>query len=505
MQRIAAIDVGSNAIRLAVADLDDEWHVKIIDNMRAPVRLGQDSFTTGFFQESTLQQAVESIAQFRHIIDDFGVSQIKAVATSAVRESKNKEIFLDRIARGSGIEINIISGEEEARLIHLAVTSVYDCANKNVLLIDIGGGSVEITLTKGSKILLANSYAMGTVRLLNKLDWNAYSRSPNAFGLLVREYVESASHHIRKEIGVEKIDMCIGTGGNVEEVGKLSQRLFKHDNDRVVRIDDLEKMIIQLSGMSYANRIRKLNLRPDRADVILPALILLKVVTQIANVEELQIPNVGLKNGLLLDMAASLAEKQHLPQRDQVLESTCRLGKKYYYDQDHAFLVAALSLQLFDQFQSLHNLNNEDRLLLEIAATLHDIGHFINTIDHDKHGQYILRANHIIGLSERQQEIVSGVVRYHRKGRPYLDTEIDTHLSLIDRRTVMMLTALLRLADAMDASHNQRVTDVVVETKETTMYLRLLGWGDLALEKWSVKKRSDLFMEIFGVSLEINL
>jgi Exopolyphosphatase len=504
MQKIAAIDTGSNAIRLAVADLDDQWQVQPVETLRTPVRLGQDAFTNGVLQENTLQQAVDAFVQFRRIADDFGVSRIKAVATAAVREAQNSAILIDRIARASGIELEVISGEEEARLIYQAVMSVVDLEGKNALLVDIGGGSVEITLTKGTNILSTNSYAMGTVRLLQRLDWDAYSRNPKAFSQLVREYVDTVSRRIRQEIGSEKLDLCIGTGGNVEEIGKLRQRLFKGEDDRSVRVDELEKLIVQFSRMSYQDRIRKLGLRPDRADVILPATAVLRLVTNLAGVDEIMIPNVGLKNGLLLDMAAAMAQEIRLPKQEQVLASTIRLGQKYHFDQDHAAFVARMSLRLFDQLTKVHRLDGEERLVLESAAMLHDVGHYISTIDHDKHGQYILQANHLIGLSERQQEMVAAVVRYHRKGTPFLDGQIESALTQKDRRVVLMLTAILRLADSMDVSHNQRIADAQLNERSSGWVLKLMGKGDLSLEKWSVGKRSSLFQDVFGIPLEIN-
>jgi exopolyphosphatase/guanosine-5'-triphosphate,3'-diphosphate pyrophosphatase len=503
MQRIAAIDTGSNAIRLVVADLDENGQVQPIDNLRIPVRLGRDAFKEGILQEGTMQQAIEAFRQFRKVIDDFGVARVKAVATSAMREAQNGPILIDRIARASGIELEIINGEEEARLVHQAVTAVMDLADKNALLIDIGGGSIEITLTRGNNILSVNSYPMGTVRLLQKLEWNQTSRNPIEFGQLVQEYVDAAAKRIRQEVGEERIDLCIGTGGNVEEIGKLRQRLFKKENDRAVRVDEMEKMIDRLSRMTFQERMRKFNLRPDRADVILPALTVLRLVAQISDVEEIQIPNVGLKNGLLIDMALNASQENPLPDHEQVVDSAIRLGKKYAFDVDHAAVVMRLSLRLFDQLQKYHRLDQEERMELEIAAILHDVGHFISTIDHDQHGYYILQANHLVGLTERQQMIIASIVRYHRRGTPFYDGLIETKLVQKDRRIVMILTSILRLADEMDASHTQRVMDVLVSTTPDKTVLRLVGKGDLTLEKWAVSKRSSLFTDLFGNSLEI--
>src|SRR5262245_16107867 len=192
MWKIAAIDAGSNAIRLIVGEVRDNGQVEPIENIRLPVRLGQDAFTTGFLREETIQQGVDAFLHFRRVADDFGVTKIRAIATSALREASNSHILLDRIQQTSGIEIEIINGEEEARLIHLAVENALELDNKRAVLIDIGGGSVEVTISENKKIISTESYNMGTVRLLKKLNGEEkQAAAKRPFSLLVREYAEA--------------------------------------------------------------------------------------------------------------------------------------------------------------------------------------------------------------------------------------------------------------------------------------------------------------------------
>jgi exopolyphosphatase/guanosine-5'-triphosphate,3'-diphosphate pyrophosphatase len=268
-------------------------------------------------------------------------------------------------------------------------------------------------------------------------------------------------------------------------------------------LSELQDLIEELSGMSVKERIRKFDLRPDRADVVLPAAIVLQLIAREAHVRQVAIPHVGLKDGLLLEMTESLKQGPHAPRREQVWESALRLGKKYQFDAAHANLAAKLAKQLFDQSRSLHNLGDEERLLLELGALLHDIGHFINTIDHDKHGYYILKANRLIGLNEHQQEVVASLVRYHRKAFPNTEDAIFKALPQKDRIMVSKLSALIRLADGMDVSHTNHVTNATLIEKKKCWQLSLQGQGDLMLEKWALDKRRTLFEEIFGVQLEI--
>ncbi|HTP02764.1 MAG TPA: Ppx/GppA phosphatase family protein [Anaerolineales bacterium] len=508
MQKIAAIDAGSNAMRMIVGNVDDNWHVQPLENIRLPVRLGQDVFASGALQEKTLQQAVDAFRHFRRVADGFGVVKIRAIATSAMREAANGDILLDRISRTSGIDVEVISGAEEARLIHMGVADQIKLKGRRAVLIDIGGGSVEFTISENGNIVSTDSYNMGTVRLLEKLD-GSRDRSLGALGsqhpfsMLVREYAEAARRRIDRELGSARVHICIGTGGNVEDLGRLRQRYFKETDATLITLDELETLIETLGRISVKERIRKFKLRPDRADVILPAAIVLHIIAHEAHVRSITIPGVGLKDGLLLEMADQLRTGPHVPRREQVWQSAVQLGRKYDIDSDHARLTARLAGQLFDQSRSLHSLGEEQRLLLEVGALLHDIGHFINTLDHDQHGYYILQANPLIGLDEHQQAIVANIVRYHRRSVSGSDDPSFKSLPQKDRIVVTKLSALLRLADGMDVSHANHVMGVSLVEKKKVWELSLRGRGDLMLEKWALNKRRVLFEEVFGVPLVI--
>jgi exopolyphosphatase / guanosine-5'-triphosphate,3'-diphosphate pyrophosphatase len=501
MLNISAIDVGSNAMRMVVGEVDEAWRVNTIENVRLPVRLGQDVFSKGYLEEKTIQQTEEAFLRFKHMAESFNIQHLRAVATSAAREAGNSDLLLDRVFRSSGIEIEIISGEEEARLIHSAVAHVLDLSNKRTLLIDIGGGSVEVTLSTGRNIISTDSYNMGTVRLLEKLNGKSNSKEP--FGDLVREYTKAARFRIEQDLGEEKIQICAGTGGNVEEIGRLRQKVFKAESDRFITLGELEKLIERLDRMTYEERMRKLKLRPDRADVILPASIVLHLIASEAGVKQIAIPNVGLKDGILQDIAEDLSKNLRPQRSEQVWESALHMGRKYHFDERHARLTSKLAARLFEQSKPLHNLDDSNLLLLEIGALLHDIGHFINTVDHDKHGYYLLSVNRLIGLSQREQNIVANLVRYHRKQSPATDNDNLKSLPHKDRLTVIKLSALLRLADSMDISHTGNVVDITLKETKSGWQIKLSGTHDQMLVNWAFEKRKSHFREVFGVNLEM--
>ncbi|HJS19033.1 MAG TPA: Ppx/GppA phosphatase family protein [Anaerolineales bacterium] len=501
MTKIAAIDIGSNGMRMVLGQVDEAWQVETVENIRLPVRLGQSVFSKGYLDRKTIKQTEEAFLRFKHMADTFGVERMRAVATSAAREASNSDLLLDRITQVSGIDLEIISGEEEARLIHRAVSHALKVKNKRTLLIDIGGGSIELTISSGQDILSTDSYDMGTVRLLENLD--SGGKFDRTFAQLVREYAESARHRIDRVIGNKKIQVCAGTGGNVEEIGQLRQKLLKEDGDRFVMLDELEKIIERISRLDYEQRIEKLNLKPDRADVILPASIVLHMIASEAGVKQIDIPNVGLKDGVLLEIAEELSRSPRPRRRRQAWESALHMGRKYRFDEKHARLTARFASRLFVQSVALHNLDDDDLLILEMAALLHDIGYFIGTVDHEVHGHYLLSSTHLIGLTAREQDMVASLVLNHRKQSHSADEKSLKSLPQKDRLIVSKLLALLRLADSLDISHSGIVEDVALQEAEDGWRIRVSGEGDMMLANWALTKRKSLFEDVFNVSLEV--
>src|SRR5262245_17980718 len=368
---IAAIDVGSNAIRLLIANANPDGAHQTVYSVREPVRLGQDVFTKGTLSQNTIERAVQTFVDFKKQLERYQVGLTKAVGTSALREATNRDAVIQTIKKATGIEIAIIGGEEEARLIHQAAKETVNLKNKVALLVDIGGGSVEVVLADDTTVLCTESYSMGSVRLLKILaDEKA---GEERFNQLVTEYVDATQRRLEQDIGTQKIDICVGTGGSIESIGDLRRDLFDKNSNQKVTADELTSLVKKLRGTTFEERIQDLRLRPDRADVIVPAAIVLQKIVQQAGVSEVVIPGIGLKDGVLLEILAQLRDQEKRIYRQQVVESARRLGKKYFYDEKHAITVAKLALQIFDQTDAFHELDAEDRLLLEVAALLHDI------------------------------------------------------------------------------------------------------------------------------------
>lgn len=499
--RAGAIDVGSNAIRLLVAEFKDPHSYRVLENVRGPVRMGHGVFLTGKLAPEVAREAIRTLTAFRTRMEELGVVAYLAVATSAVRESANEEEFIKRVWRESGVLLETINGSEEARLIHRGVRERMELGTGRWLLADVGGGSVEVSLVDASGVIWTESHTMGAVRLLEELAVNA--EEPGRLPRLLTEYVDTL--RVSLAITKEPLMGCIATGGNIETLAQMA--LSQPGPDGVARLPlrSLDKLIQDLTRMSYRERVIGLGLREDRADVIFPAAMVYAKLARFAKAEEILVPFVGVKEGVLLDLVDGLAEGRDLRDREerQVEQAALALGRKYFFDEAHGRHVARLSLSLFDQLSAIHGLGAADRKVLHAAALLHDIGSYVSYSGHHKHSHYLLSHSNLAGFGQREMGVLANVARYHRRSAPKAQHEAYAALDRRDKAAVVKLSSLLRLADAMDREHRQKVYFVKAEAKDGLLKLRLEGQGDLLLEGWSLKKKADLLQKAFGLALEV--
>jgi len=496
MSGLAAIDIGSNAIRLGVGFLDRERSAKFIEEIREPIRLGDEVFKSGLISERAMARAEGAFARFKGIFERHAVTRYRAVATSALREARNQREFVARIKRASGIEIEVISGEEEARLIFLAVKHAYNLRGKLALLVDIGGGSVEVSIVKNSEVVFSESLKIGAVRLLELLRGRPHG--DKICSRIVRGYVDGLRRRLKRELRGRKIELCIGTGGNIEELGDLRVRICERRGNREIEPKELERVVERLTRLSFSERISSLGLRPDRADVVLPAALMVREILRHVGVSKMVIPRVGLKNGVLTELLARSGTKSPVAERRHARVYACEVGRRFGFDEAHAEAVTKWGLKLFEELRSLHRCSDELLLPFEIGALLHDIGHIVNVNGHHKHSYYLIASSPLLGLSERERRIAACIARYHRKSFPKLEHVEFATLTPADRAVVTKLAALLRIADGCDASHGQVVRSLRMMVTDRELELRIRGEGDLVLERWSVTQKADLFEKTFG-------
>ncbi|MEZ4415991.1 MAG: Ppx/GppA phosphatase family protein [Gemmatimonadota bacterium] len=499
--RVACVDTGSNAIRFLAADFFSEtrWHP--VHYERVPIRLGHQVFLSGRLAAEHVDAAVKAFAGFREHLDRLEITHFRAVATSAVREARNGEELVERILTETGIELEMISGSEEARLVHLAVGRRIDLREQKWLLVDVGGGSVEVSLADDVGMLWAQSHTMGSVRLLEEL--SVAGDDPGRFRRLLGEYVSVL--RLPSAAAYWQPAGLIATGGNIEALADFVHATPDERGVARLDVDDLTSAIELLARLSFNDKVEQLGLRDDRADVILPAAMVYARVAELAQVREIQVPFVGVKEGILLDLVDQfLSRRQHEErQLDQITTASVALGRRFLFDEAHGLTVARHADTLFTQLGALHGLEARDRLVLRAAAILHDIGLFISYKRHHHHSLYIISGSELPGFSPEEMRVVANVARYHRKSGPAPHHEHYMALPDDDRVRVTQLGALLRLADALDRQHSGMVDDVQARVEGMGLKLEMTGRGDLLLERWALTKKKNLFEETFGLKVKV--
>jgi len=501
--RVGCVDAGSNAIRFLAAEFTGPNEFETLAYERVPVRLGHQVFLTGQLTPQTMDGAVAAFTSFRDQMEGLNLDAFRAVATSATREAKNGQILLDRLKKETGITLERISGSEEARLVHLAVAARVNLTGGQWILTDLGGGSVEVSLVDDMGMLWSESHTMGSVRLLEKL--SEADGDSAGFEALLSDYVSTL--RIPSPAQYWSPAGFVATGGNIEALAKLTGTPPSPQGLARLSTTDLRATIDLLSRLSYHERISQLSLREDRADVILPAAMVYLHLALLAGADEILVPGVGLKEGIILDLVDDHVSHRSYEVRieEQLTKAAISLGRRFMFDETHGLHVASLSVSLFDQLQELHGLGSEDRSLLLAASILHEIGTFLGFKRHHKHALYLLSNSELPGLSPSDMLVVANIARYHRKNIPRDHHPEFMQLSEADRERTTTLASILRVANALDRSHLQKVKDVRVEIKKKEILLHLGGEGELILERWAVSRRRVLFSKVFSRNTTISV
>jgi exopolyphosphatase/guanosine-5'-triphosphate,3'-diphosphate pyrophosphatase len=505
MKIVGAIDIGSNAIRMVCARLTDDRRIELIEKYRTSVRLGEDVFGQGYLSEETITRLSEALRVYHRTLQQNGATEVCAYSTSAIRETANQEEVIERLEQETGIRLETISGGQEASLLQRAVGRVVDIHSGEVLMADLGGGSLEVSLLVNGEIEFAESFRLGTVRLLKMFPYTPAQEK--VFLRWAKSYVKDFMSYIKTRAGWKRLDQVIVTGGNATALGKFAAQhvegtpfeegLCTMDRPTFLRV---KKLLLQ---HDLRGREEALGLSTDRSDVILPAVLIFDQLMQLSGAKVLHIPAVGLRDGILDEMLERAWGDETPSAHEQIMHSAWHYARRYGTNLQHSETVRKLSLQLFDGTWTLHHLGTRDRTLLEVAAVLHDIGRFIRPSDHPQHSMYLIQNAELVGLTNTERQMVALVARYHTSGTPSTKERQFGRLSLEQRHSVTGLTALLRVADALDRQHEDLVPSLYPEVSPRQVQLLLKGTEDLMLAEWALKRKKKLFEKTFKRTLEV--
>ena len=503
---VAVLDMGATAIRLVIAEIAADHRVRVIEEASRGVQIGRDTFSgPGVIHPRTADAAFAALEGFRKIMDGYGVTQVRAMATSAVREARNGDLFLDRVHARSGIAFEIINEAEETRLLYLAVR---DSLKRHpaikgawTLLAEVGGGSTNITLLRYGQPIRSGVYALGAVRLRQRLDLRRYGQELQV-GLLKR-VIANVVDDIRVEIPIHKVTQLVAIGGDIRLAASHIHAQDGAEHAREIPRDALLAFSSEVEKLDDEELVSRFRLPAAAADTLMPSMLIYSGLLAETAARRVIVSDGSMRSGALIDLAEPEAQVAAEDFEHQVLASAEALGHRFRFDRDHGRHVSLLATRIFDEMKDEHRLTNRERLLLQTASLLHDVGIHVSLRSHHKHSQYLLSAAQIFGLSSDETAVVANVARYHRGNLPqrshlpYL--ELDQH----ERLLVNKLAAILRLANALDAEHLQTVRDIRLVKSEKAWVLELVPSGDVTMEQLAARARIDLFVEVFGHELII--
>lgn len=509
--RVAAVDVGSNSIHMVVAQVESDGRFRVLDRAKDMVRLGRHTLSKGQLSRDAIDSGVRTLAAFRTLAERQGVTRVKAVATSAVREASNGGDFLERVENEVGWRLKVIHGREEARLIYLGVRHAIDLSGKPTLIVDIGGGSVELVLIRKGEPAVMDSVKLGVARLSERF---LSSDPPTAAELAaLDEHLDRELTPFLARIASERVRRVIGTSGTLLNLISIAGHLRGdppngHLNNFVISAAEVSKVRRLLTRLTRQERLKVKGLDGKRADLIVAGAMLADHLIRKVGAKQLIACTWALREGVLLDFIArhrrgiEEAEQFDAPRRRSVVRLARHLGEA----SEHGPQVARLALRLFDQLEADFHLDETAREWLEFAALLHDVGHHIDHKNHHRHSHYLITNGELLGFRPEELEIIGLVARYHRKGAP---KESDAEIKALPRdarQTVLTLSAILRVADALDRSHYSAVRDVTLLRRPGRLVLQLDTCGeDAALELWEARQRAGLLAELVGLDVEFRV
>lgn len=540
--KLAAIDIGSNSIHLVIVRAVKGQHPEIIDREKEMVRLGAGTLREHRLSKDTIDRAITTLRRFKKMAEHNGADPIITTATSAVRESRNSDLFIEQVQKEVGLNVQVLPGVEEARLIAMAVSEVTDFNNRRALIVDIGGGSTEFIITAGGEPELLFSLRVGAVRLTEKFITTDPISNEERDRLIAN--IRSDFTRAAWEIKNAGYDFVIGTSGtvlNMVNATVLADDAYSSESaseyesfSHTVRLDQIDWLNRKLMAMKLRERRRVPGIEKARADIIVAGGLLLQCILSELGATELTSCDWSLREGVILNYLRRQREMNETfelaparpsaaPTGDEALSnpvtedsrldvrarSVLSVARRFDYDVAHSHHVVRLATRIFDDTKELHRLNDQDRKLLQYAAILHDIGYHIAHNNHHRHALYLIKNSEMPGFTGDEIAMMATLVRYHRGSLPRKESDRRSKREHEDyyaldrdhRVRVLRLASILQIADGLDRSHRQMISNVHcrIDGKQVTFFSS--SAGECELEIWSAERKSAWFSEIFDIGV----
>ena len=507
MPTFAAIDIGSNSVRLKIARLQG-GRLNEIHEDREVTRLGEGVFSSGLLAPEAMSETVRVLRRFNRAIQECGTDAVKVVATAALRDARNSHAFLEWVRSTTGWTIEVISGLEEARLIHLGIISNARLGTSSVLLVDVGGGSCELTLSREGHIRDTVSLPLGAVRLTGEF----LKHDPPRKGELkqLQGFVTREVGRIQNRVRSARVGTVIATSGTaaaLEGIASHLARLKKRRRSTPVTREMMRRIVKQITRMTLEQRRKVPGIGLRRAEIICAGAVVFAELLERCHLAAFRYSPLGLRDGILAQMAAEhdRSTRSGRAIESERWESIKRAVDHYHIDMHHALHVREAALLLFSSLKSVHQLPPEYQEWLSAAAMLYEVGDYVNRNGHHRHTYYVIANSEILGYTPQQRRIIGAIARYLGKSRPTPGDGPMSALSAEEQEAVKKASMLLRIARALNIGRSQSVARFGVSARNGRVSMKLTprGKASVDLEVWAVEKDRAYFREVFGRELSV--
>ena len=504
MPRYAAVDIGSNSVRMIAVEVV-HGALRVLAEERQVTRLGESVFRTGRVSEEALAFLMSTLSRLAGVYQRLNVDHVRAVATSAVRDAGNQLELLERANGVLGVPVEIISGPEEARLIHLGVESRWKRPKERVLIVDVGGGSAELIVSEAGQMIDAVSRPLGALRLTELFLKSDPARSDELHRL--KQYIDEKLAPFVKKHKEEKFQRAIATSASAAAVVCAVNQIprgRRQDADRMrARTTQLRELFQTLSMLDLAGRRRLTGIGPRRAEIVTAGAAVFLRVLETLHHHSLYYSAAGVRDGVIADFLLRGVGRQLSQLSDDQRRVVEAMAKRFGVAIKHAQNVSHLSHGLFDLLQHIHELPPVAGRLLQAAAYLHDIGHFVSDTSHHKHSAYLVANSDMPGFTSRERLTIAALCRFHRKSMPQPRHSHFQALAAEEKRAVLMLAPLLRISDSLDRSHMQKVHELTGMMRNGGVVIQVTAERDADLELWAANEVSGAFTEVYGMPITI--
>ena len=503
-EMLAAIDIGTNSIRLLIGQLLPDGRIEILEKAHRTVRLGQDSFRKLRLERTTMQAAVSILREFKRMLELYGVKHVWTVATSALREARNADVFRDRVLMATGLTVDIIDGPQEGRLTVTAVRAALNdrppSLGSHTLICEAGGGGTMLTVLNRGRIEAAHNLSLGSIRLQEMLGTGGQSSEPASE--LIQNEVNATLASLEGLISLKSIRNFFMIGSDARFAAARAGRRLPNSKFSAISRKAFDKLVDSIRPLSIEQTLAQFEMGYNDAETLAPALMIYQTLLHETGAGKVIVASVTMRDGLLLELGRRSQKQDDPGFGREVVQSALSIAEKYKVNLHHAQRVAACAVRLFDELTREHGLGLRHRVLLEAAALLHEAGTFVASRAYHKHTYYLVANSEIYGLNHHEVQIVAHVARYHRRSAPKPSHLEYMGLPQESRIVVNKLAAILRVAKALDVGDVRDADQLRCRLEPDTMTIFVPGLANVSLRKRSLEIRSAMFEHVFGMRLE---